>query len=158
MKAISIWQPYASLIAMGEKTFETRSWSTKHTGPLLVCSSRHKLYDLQRSFLLGAIRKVTGLDLDYLRLPFGKAICVVDLVACLPSTDYRIKADTPHDSKEFGLGDFSPGRFAWKLENVRQLEPFPVRGRQGIFDVEDHRVADALMRCGQLPPVTEDLR
>lgn len=34
------------------------------------------------------------------------------------------------------FGDFSPGRYAWKLENVRTIEPFPVKGCQGLFEVE----------------------
>ena len=39
MKAISIRQPYANWIAEGKKTIETRTWSTKHRGPLLIVSS-----------------------------------------------------------------------------------------------------------------------
>ncbi|MBP0020973.1 MAG: ASCH domain-containing protein, partial [Cyanobacteria bacterium SBLK] len=31
-KAISLWQPWASLIAMGRKKFETRHWSTDYRG------------------------------------------------------------------------------------------------------------------------------
>ncbi|WP_342351939.1 ASCH domain-containing protein [Lysinibacillus boronitolerans] len=30
MKAITIKQPWATLIALGEKRFETRSWQTKY--------------------------------------------------------------------------------------------------------------------------------
>ena len=40
MKAISIHQPWASLIAFGEKRFETRSWKTDYRGPLLIHASR----------------------------------------------------------------------------------------------------------------------
>lgn len=36
MKAITLWQPWASLVAVGAKTIETRSWSTKHRGPLAI--------------------------------------------------------------------------------------------------------------------------
>lgn len=36
MKAISLWQPWASLVALGVKTIETRSWSTKYRGPLTI--------------------------------------------------------------------------------------------------------------------------
>lgn len=39
MKAISIHQPYAGLIATGAKTIETRPWATKHRGPLVICST-----------------------------------------------------------------------------------------------------------------------
>ena len=36
MKALTIRQPWASLIAAGVKTIETRSWSTKYRGPLAI--------------------------------------------------------------------------------------------------------------------------
>jgi hypothetical protein len=36
MKAITIIQPWATLIALGEKKFETRSWTTKYRGPLAI--------------------------------------------------------------------------------------------------------------------------
>lgn len=39
MKAISIQQPYAHWILLGEKEYEYRTWSTDHRGDLLICSS-----------------------------------------------------------------------------------------------------------------------
>ena len=36
MKAITIWQPWASLIACGAKKYETRSWPTKYRGPIAI--------------------------------------------------------------------------------------------------------------------------
>lgn len=41
MKAITIRQPWASLIAAGVKTIETRSWSTKYRGPLAIHAGKH---------------------------------------------------------------------------------------------------------------------
>ena len=29
-----------------------------------------------------------------------------------------------------------PGAFAWVLEEIRRIEPFPVKGELGIYDVE----------------------
>ena len=39
MKAISLKQPWANLVACGYKTLETRTWSTGYRGDLLICSS-----------------------------------------------------------------------------------------------------------------------
>ena len=39
MKALSIKQPWANLIASGEKTIETRTWATAYRGELALCSS-----------------------------------------------------------------------------------------------------------------------
>lgn len=64
MKALSVKQPWASLIASGEKTIETRVWATKYRGPLLICAS--------------AAPRNWG--------PSGVTICTADLVDCRPMT------------------------------------------------------------------------
>lgn len=40
MKALTLWQPWATLIAIGAKTIETRSWSTNHRGPLAIHAAK----------------------------------------------------------------------------------------------------------------------
>jgi hypothetical protein len=40
MKAITIWQPWASLIAIGAKQYETRSWETKYRGPIAIHAAK----------------------------------------------------------------------------------------------------------------------
>lgn len=62
MKALSVRQPWASLIAEGRKTVELRSRRTSYRGPVLICASRHGQGD--------------G--------PKGMALAVVDLVDCRP--------------------------------------------------------------------------
>ena len=42
MKALTLWQPWASLIAVGAKTIETRSWSTKYRGPLAIHAAKRR--------------------------------------------------------------------------------------------------------------------
>lgn len=42
MKTLSLWQPWASLVALGIKTIETRSWSTKYRGPLAIHAARRR--------------------------------------------------------------------------------------------------------------------
>ena len=42
IKALSMWQPWASLVGTGAKRYETRSWSTNYRGLLLICSAKKK--------------------------------------------------------------------------------------------------------------------
>lgn len=42
MKALTLWQPWASLVALGIKTIETRSWSTQYRGPLAIHAAKRK--------------------------------------------------------------------------------------------------------------------
>lgn len=39
MQALTVKQPWASLVAYGEKTIEYRSWATDYRGPLLICAA-----------------------------------------------------------------------------------------------------------------------
>lgn len=133
IKAISIWQPWASLIAVGAKKYETRSWHPHYRGLLLICSSIRKtaLINLARDYpeVLRVVSRKMMRPSDF---PLGMAVAIADLVTTIQT--HRITPIGVDD--EFTLGDFSPGRYAWKLENVRAIDPFPVKGRQGLFDVE----------------------
>ena len=40
MKAITLWQPWAQLVAIGAKRLETRSWATSYRGPLAIHASK----------------------------------------------------------------------------------------------------------------------
>lgn len=73
MKAISIKQPWASLVAAGTKTVECRTWKTHYRGPLLICSSK------------GDVEIDDGGE--NLILPGGMALAAVELVDVRPMTE-----------------------------------------------------------------------
>ncbi|CCQ65412.1 hypothetical protein CWATWH0402_4143 [Crocosphaera watsonii WH 0402] len=56
IKAISLHQPYASLIAMGLKKFETRSWSTNYRGKLVICAAKKIPFNSSRTMRPWRIR------------------------------------------------------------------------------------------------------
>lgn len=116
------------MVALGKKRYETRSWETFYRGPLLICAAKKKLPFIEIASLLHSFQ-LTIDDLYY-----GRAIAIVDLVAIF-TTDYVRDAIDPLEKK---VGDFSSGRYAWKLENVQRLEKPPwVRGKQGLFKVPE---------------------
>lgn len=140
MRALSLWEPWASLMRAGAKKIETRSWGTSYRGPLLICAAKMRdadaldlLHDsdFQRGLL--PLRQPTGNVLSV--LSFGCAVALVNLCACV-RTDRR-PADLEHrfTADEFIFGDLSPGRYAWVTENLRALKPFPVRGQQGLWEL-----------------------
>jgi hypothetical protein len=166
MKCLSLWQPWASLIVIGAKRFETRSWETLYRGPLLIHAAKKWSCETRRlcsyePFLTvmdtHGIFPTFGCPVERF-LPFGCLLGVVDLVECFYITD-AIPGEVlmAHDlggvmnylprptGNEREFGDFSPGRFAWQLENVRRFpSPIPYIGHQGIFNVDDDLVADQL--------------
>lgn len=158
MKCLSLWQPWASAVALGSKRIETRSWRTHYTGPLLIHAAKRRMigelihYSCCTNWA-SALAALIPIDDDkrwYDKLPFGAIVGVVDLFACRPTHDLRLgEINSPrhqpgesspeyHNWSEQELGDFGPDRFAWMLENPKHLrKPIPFRGRQGLFNVPD---------------------
>lgn len=116
MKALSIKQPWASLIDSGAKTIEVRSWTTKYRGPLLICAgaSPMKGFKWASPSLL------------------GKALCVAQLVDVVPFDLARHGEASCIPQDMLHMVD---GHFAWILQDIREIEPFEVKGQLGIFDV-----------------------
>lgn len=142
IKALSLWEPWATLMALGAKTIETRSWCTSYRGPLLICASKRLVVREMLSvlrlpeFKAALVKPGETLSDVPPRLHFGRAVAVVDLVCCVPT-----EQATEHDN-ETAFGDYSPGRFAWVTKNLRRIRPFPVTGHQGLWDqaVDEERL------------------
>lgn len=132
MRGLSLWQPHASLMQIGVKTFETRNRATFVRGDVAICSCAALTNQQYDSWITPAIRKAFrehGID-DFWTLPAGKVLCVVELYECMPTE--RIGAVKPFGEEPFG--NYLPGRFAWATRNLRVLkEPVPCKGKQGFF-------------------------
>lgn len=147
MKAISLWQPWASLMAVGAKFNETRSWPTSYRGPLAICSAKcpGEIGDIQAYWLWfhrGALGPSCGNVRElFNELPRGFVLCVVDLDDCVPTQAFHGATPMKCGHMESELGDYSLGRFAWMTRNLRRLkEPVPVVGRQGLWNLPPETV------------------
>ena len=131
-RALTIAQPYAHLIVTGAKRVENRSWPTRVTGPIAIHAGKsRKWLELSAD---GTRDK--DYDLPVSVMAFGAVVGVADLVACLPIDEIR-RGD--HDQRFPWLRDHehTEGPFCFVLENVRRIEPVPLRGAQGFFFVPD---------------------
>lgn len=130
MKAITLWQPWASLIAEGLKQYETRSFKIKHRGKLAIHAAKtRKGMDVYRR----EGYHLTEPSMDLIHLPFGKVVCVVELVFIRQTHELRSMI-TP---LERTLGDWTPGRYAWSLKLIKKFkEPIPAIGRQGLWNID----------------------
>lgn len=159
MKALTLYQPWATLIAVGAKSIETRSWATSYRGPIAIHASKNDEYaplrdeEPYRSALLRAglpSRVYDGVECVVRRaIPLGVIVAVAELTHCIPSTGFSSVSEVlklprwPVPGKvfmacdaEWQFGDLGPGRFGWALSNVKRLaEPIPCRGAQGLWDV-----------------------
>ena len=130
MKALTLWQPWASLIAWGEKQYETRGYGIAHRGTLAIHAGL--MDDTQALIQANAFYREAfdRAGVHYQQtLPAGCVLCVVDLVEVVFTDGLQVS------SREESFGDYSTGRYAWKLENLRELaNPIPARGYQGLWN------------------------
>ena len=152
MKAISLWEPWASLMMLGAKTIETRSWPTKYRGELLICAAQGGLSNRELSILLNeymfrdALKSLSNGDLQISDLNFGRALCLVDLVDCIPTERMKALSLLHPESVEFQFGNYEDGRFAWITKNLRPLlHPFKMKGGQRIFNISQNEM-ETVMR------------
>lgn len=113
MKALTVLQPYASLIADQSKVYETRNWGTQYRGDIAIHAGK-KFYTRY----------------DHNNLPLGAIIAIAELVDCIEMTDKFIKS---LDSYELSVGQFEIGRFAWQFANIRRIDPIPYIGNRKLW-------------------------
>lgn len=123
MKAISVRNPWAHQIVLGEKRFEYRTWKTDYRGDLLICSS--------------ASPKVEGTI-------SGHALVIVKLedVIEITRTNYR----------SLGLAwppAYGEREYAWVLTDRRIIKPFPVKGKLNFYYVDDE-LLEVLCRTDEM--------
>ena len=129
MKVISIKEPFATLIRNGEKKIETRSWKTNYRGELFIHASGKSL---AKEFLKNDY--VTQL-IDGVNMNYGNIICKGNLVDCIYMDEEFIKS-IKDDVKEFNLGLYEIGRYAWIFEDVTPIYPIPAKGQLNIWNYE----------------------
>lgn len=142
MKALTLWQPWASLVAFEEKKVETRIWATKYRGLLAI----HAAAKMPPEWL-GASRFSEGFQQAaravHLRRqwgPFGWngnentlgcVLCIVKLISIEPAAAVRDHLDI----QERTFGNYDDGRYAWLLEFVERFEtPIPAKGNRMLWN------------------------
>ncbi|WBF05198.1 ASCH_ASC-1 domain containing protein [Burkholderia phage CSP3] len=126
MKALSIRQPWAWLVAAGHKDIENRTWRTSYRGPLLIHASKGMTI-AEYVDVRGFLRLIGREDIEMphpKELERGGIIGVADLMAVVPPAG---RTSPWHMEGCYGL----------YLRNARPLPFIPYTGRLGIFDVPD---------------------
>ncbi len=120
MKAITLEQPFASLVSLGIKTIETRPWSTDYRGVVAIHSGRSAL-PVTDAYYHGMLSSA-GLDCEL--LPLEKIIAIARLVSCKKVITSEIPC-----YPQLAFSDFTPGWYALELTDIKPLAtPVPARG------------------------------
>lgn len=137
MKAITIKQPWATLIALKVKQFETRGWQTKFRGTIAIHAG--KTIDKEAFIAFTDVLKKHGIT-SVGQLPTGSVIAIANLVDChkviydngdnaIMHTGLQISGD------EYLFGDYEEGRYGWELDSIEILKkPFPVKGKLRLWN------------------------
>lgn len=134
MKAITVLQPWAWLLAIGKKRCETRSWKTNYRGEILIHAGKRDMTDVMRQtiFEAGHMEQAGVFDTKIIT---GAVIGKTTLVNCVPIDEAiaaLVKAQHPDES---AFGDFTPGRYAWVMEGAELFDqPVPAAGKQGLWN------------------------
>lgn len=127
LKALTISQPFAELIASGEKWVENRSWPTSYRGPLAIHAGKGLQY-LSRAELA--------------EFQAGGVVAVAELVACVHL--HAVQQREPLPCRQLAAAGVSreqllehkhaEGAWCWVLRNVRRCQFAECRGAQGLWD------------------------
>ena len=137
IKCLSLDQPWATLMALGEKKIETRSWATQYRGLLAIHSCKtfkNEYLGLLNEKPFKMVFDDYGLGFD--DLPLGKILCVVNLNFIWTTSYLKEQGNVPLLDRYFG--DYSDGRYGWVTGGCVPLkEPIPARGYQNLWVPED---------------------
>lgn len=139
MKALTLWEPWATFMALGYKTIETRDWPTRYRGALAIHAAKRRPDPDDVAYLWEAADIREPIPQEW---PLGRVLCLVDLTDCVfgdqPGMLMPEGWKGEHPWREYVLGALTTDRFGFVTCNLRRLEkPILVRGAQGLWSVPD---------------------
>lgn len=150
LKAVTLTQPWATLVALGYKSYETRTWGPEHRG-LLAIHAAKGMGDLakavcrqepfRRLLISAGFRSID-------QLPLGSVLAIVNLADVFDTE--AIAPTLP--ILERTLGDYSPGRRTWMFTDIMRLKfPVPAKGSLNMWNWEAPFDLDQIASIAQSP-------
>ena len=125
MKALTIKQPWASLIIEGYKKYEFRSWKTNYRGKILIQAGLSLEKDMKERF--------KDYNLEY---KLGYIIGEAEIVDCILVDEEFNESLRNIDPIVYGRSNHVEN-YAWKLENIKKYDnPIPCKGKLGLWNYE----------------------
>jgi hypothetical protein len=141
VKALSLKQPYAWLIANGYLLVDDRTWGTQYRGPMLIHASKG-LYEQYYDY----IKANTDIPLPSKdKLEYGGVVGIANLVLCCQPGN--IPAGISRQQRAH-FGGLNQAYFGFLFEQARPLPLMPCPGKLGIFEID----IDALLAA---PPAAQ---
>ena len=123
MKALTIKEPWASLIINGYKEYEFRSWKTNYRGKILIHAGMSN-------------ENISKFDIYNLEYSKGEIIGEAELVDCILVTEEFNNELLKKNSLVYGKTNHT-STYAWKLENIKKYDKkIPCKGKLGLWNYE----------------------
>lgn len=132
MKALTLTQPWATLVAIGAKRFETRTWQTAYRGPIAIHAATGFPTDARILCTRDPFRKALAAAGYYAdtELPRGCIVGVADLHGITSTVAVRHTLS----AQELEFGNYDDGRFAWMLTGAwKHATTIPIKGKLGLW-------------------------
>lgn len=127
MKALTIKEPWATLVIEGYKEYEFRSWKTKYRGKILI----HAGMTIEKDML----NRFSCYNLEYTP---GSIIGEAILTDCILVDEYFNKKLRDMNEVVYGKSNHTE-TYAWKLEEIKKYDkPIPVKGKLGLWNYEGY--------------------
>src|SRR5215475_3599982 len=117
---LSLWQPWASLMALNAKKIETRSWPTNYCGPVAIHAAKKWDQELRDTCHSEPFEDALFGDEKFVKdedLPRGCFVALGKLHRVLSTTEYA-PAIPSMETDEYWFGDYSSGRFMWVFDEI----------------------------------------
>ena len=143
MRVLTLWQPWASLVVMGWKKYETRSWSTPYRGTLLIHAAKRPVKNKELSDIACKSDGQFSAVFD-MNFPLGAILGCAELtdVRKMTETEVSTKNSIPISSvssQEKAVGVWLLDRYAWELNHpITFLSPIAYEGAQGLRKLHPH--------------------
>ena len=126
VKALTIREPWATLIINGYKKYEFRSWKTNYRGRILIHAGLGKDKEYINRF-----------DSYNIHINNGYIIGEAIITDCILVDDSFIKSLKEIDPIVYGKSNYIE-KYAWKLENIKKYDnPIPIKGKLGLWNYEE---------------------
>lgn len=135
MKVITLYQPHAILMVLGEKQIETRSRKWNYNGVIAIHAGLSKKW-LYMCELEPFKTVLTKYDINIHNMPLGAILGSVDKLSCERTEDLRDNLSP----QELAFGNYADNRFGYKTNHpIKYMEPYYILGSQGVWEWNEQR-------------------
>lgn len=125
MKALTVKQPYASLIVNNIKTYEFRTWKTNYRGKILIHAGLNK----------ENIEGIEKYNLEYIKGAIIGEAYIKDCILVDEMLDKSLRKENNIIYKNNHVGEY-----AWVLENIKKYDnPIYIKGSLSLWDYKTEK-------------------